>query len=146
MKQVLAKPPFGDRLGEVATGRRNDPHVDMHARRAADALEILVDQHAQDFGLRFARHVGDFVEIERAAVRLFERADAAGAIRPGLDAEQLRLHALRRHRRRVDDDERAVGPRRMLVDEPRGQFLAGAGRAGDQHPRIGGAELVDDRV
>ena len=43
---------------------------------AADALEILVDQHAQDLGLGLERHVGDFVEIERAAVRLFERPDA----------------------------------------------------------------------
>ncbi len=37
----------------------------------------LVDEHAQDLVLRLARHVADFVEIERAAVRLLERADLA---------------------------------------------------------------------
>ena len=76
VEEVLAELAFGDRLGEVAARRRDDAHVDVDALRAADALEILVDQHAQDLGLRLARHVGDFVEIERAAMRLFERADA----------------------------------------------------------------------
>ena len=37
----------------------------------------LVDEHAQDLVLRLARHVGDLVEVERAAVRLLERADLA---------------------------------------------------------------------
>ena len=44
---------------------------------AADALERLVDQHAQDLVLGLARHVGDLVDEQRAAVRLFQRADLA---------------------------------------------------------------------
>ena len=114
VEQVLAEPPLGDRLGEVPAGRGDDAHVDMNARRAADALKVLVDQHAQDLGLRLARHVGDFVEIERAAMRLFERADPARPVRAGFDAEQLRLHPLGRHRRRVDDDEGTVRARRTV--------------------------------
>ena len=109
----------------------------------ADALETLVDQHAQDFGLRLRRHVGDLVEIERAAVRLLERADAARPVRPGLDPEQLRLHPLGRNGRRVDDDERARRARRMRVDHPRGELLAGARRPRDQHARIGGTDFLD---
>ena len=75
--------------------------------RAADALEGLVDQHAQDLVLRLARHVGDLVDEQRAAMRFLERADLAllRAVR-GLDAEQLDLHALRRDGGGVDDDER----------------------------------------
>ena len=45
----------------------------------------------------------------------------------GLDAEQLALHVLGRDRRRVEDDERTVGARRMGVDQPRRQLLAGPG-------------------
>ena len=90
---------FGDRRGKIAAGRGDDPHVDMDARRAADALEILVDEDAQDFALRLPRHVGDFVDIERAAMGLLERADLAAAPVAGLDAEQLDLHSIRRDRR-----------------------------------------------
>ena len=109
MKKVLAEPSLGDRLGKVAAGRGDNAHVDMHPRRTADALEVLVDKDAQDLGLRLARHVGDLVEIERSAVRFLERADPTRTIRPGFDAEQLRLHALGRHGRGVEDDERSVG-------------------------------------
>ncbi len=61
-----------------------------------------------------------------------------------LDAEQLRLHRLGRHGRRVEHDERPIGAPRTLVDEPGGELLAGAGAAGDQHARIRRPELLDD--
>ncbi len=76
MEQILAQSPVGDERRQIARTRRNDAHVDMDAGRAADALEILIDENAQDLALRFARHVGDFVEIERAAMGLLQRADA----------------------------------------------------------------------
>ena len=67
---------------------------------APDPLELLVDQHAQDLVLRFARHVGDFIEVKDTAMRLFQRADfALAAVRFG--AEQLDLHALGRDRRGI---------------------------------------------
>ena len=84
----------------------------MDARGAADALEVLIDQHAQDLRLRLARHVGDFVEIERAAVRLLERADLGASSAPASTPNNSALHPVGRHRRRIDDDERAVGARR----------------------------------
>ena len=143
MEQILAEMPVGDRLREVAAGRGDDAHVDMHGRRPADAPKTLVDQHAQDFRLRLRRHVGDFVEIERAAMRLLERADPARPVGAGLDPEQFALHAVGRDRRRVDDDERAVGARGMGVDQARRQLLAGARGPGDQHARIGGADALD---
>ena len=94
---------------------------------AADALEGLVDENAQDLALRLPRHVGDLVDEQRAEMGLLERADLAllAAVRL-LDAEQLDLHPLRRDGGGVDDDEgrgRAVGQR---MDGARGQLLAGA--------------------
>ena len=66
----------------------------MHGLVAADALEALLLQHAQQLGLRGGRHVADLVEEQRAAVGLLEPADAA-AIGAGegalLVAEQLAL-------------------------------------------------------
>ena len=44
---------------------------------AAGALEGLIDQHAQDLVLGLARHVGDLVDEQRAAMGLFQRAGLA---------------------------------------------------------------------
>ena len=75
MKKVFAKTPLGDGLRKIAARRGNDAHIDENTRGAADALEVLIDQNAEDLGLRLARHVGDFIQVKRAAVRLFKRAD-----------------------------------------------------------------------
>ena len=144
VKEVLAELAGGDLGLEVARGRGDDAHVDRDLGGAADALEGLVDQHAQDLVLRLARHVGDLVDEQRAAMRLLERADLAssGAVRL-FDAEQLDLHALRRDRRRVDDDERPAGATRQRVDGARDQLLAGTGRADDQDAAVGRRDLLD---
>src|SRR5918999_780002 len=46
--------------------------------RAADSRDDIVLQDAQHLGLRRCAHVADFVEEERAAVRLLELARAVG--------------------------------------------------------------------
>ena len=62
--------------------------------RVADALELALLQHAQQLHLQRRAHRPDFVEEERAAVRLLEPAlpvaDGAGE-RAAHVAEQLRL-------------------------------------------------------
>jgi hypothetical protein len=45
---------------------------------AAQALELLLLQDAQELGLEFERDVADLVEEDRAAVRQFEAAEALG--------------------------------------------------------------------
>ena len=77
MIEVLAELAGGDLGFDVAAGRGDDAHVDLHLVGAADALEGLLDQHAQDLVLGLARHVGDLVDEQRAAMRLLERADLA---------------------------------------------------------------------
>ncbi len=130
MIEVLAETALGDLGFEVARGRRHDADVDADLGGAADALEGLVDQHAQDLALRLARHVGDFVDEQRAAMRLLQRAGLALLLAVRLlDAEQLDLHALGHDRGGVDDHERALGAARHGVQRARGQFLAAA-RAG----------------
>ena len=142
--EVLAEAAGGDLGLDVAAGRGDDAHVDRDLGGAADALEGLVDQHAQDLVLRLARHVGDFVDEQRAAMRLLERADLAllRAVRL-LDAEQLDLHALGRDRGGVDDDERPAARGRTAREMARGQLLAGARRADDQDAAVGRRDLLD---
>ena len=110
MVEIFAELAGGDLSFDVAAGRRNDAHVDLHFLSAADALERLLDQDPQDLVLGLARHVGDLVDEQRAAMRLLESTDfAPSSVRRLLHAEQLDLHPLRHHCRRIDHDEGTVG-------------------------------------
>src|SRR5690606_1503683 len=125
MVKILAETPARDLRFEIAAGRGDDPHVDIDLAGAADALEGLVDQHPQNLVLRLARHVGDLVDEQTAAMRLLERADLArlAAVRL-LDAEQFDLHALGGDGGGVDDDEWPLRAFGEIMDRARGEFLA----------------------
>ena len=153
VEQVLAEAPFGDLDAEVARRRGDDAHVDMDPRGAADALEVLVDEHAQDAVLGLARHVGDLVDVERAAMRLLERADAAAARPPPASMPKssasmfsgVIVAALMTTNGPLARADSACMVRAR-------QLLAGARRAGDhdagvgrRHPLDRLAELVDGR-
>ena len=95
----------------------------------------------------FGAHVADFVEEQRAAVRLLESADAL-LVRAGeralLVAEQLRFEQVLLQRRAVDLDEVARRAQRVVMDGAGDQLLAGARFAADQHGRIALRDLLDD--
>ncbi len=55
----------------------DDPHIDLNLLDPPDAREALLHQHPQDLRLGVERHVGDFVEEQRAARGFLERADLA---------------------------------------------------------------------
>ena len=108
-KSSVRKRPARDLAREVAGGRRDHPHVDAHRVGAADALERLVDQHAQDLRLRAERHVGDLVEEQDPGVRPLEQAGLDAAL-GALAAEQHLLHLVGPDRGGVDRDEGPLGP------------------------------------
>ena len=137
------KPPSAMARGKIARGRGNHPHIDMDAGGPVHTRKILVDQHAQDFRLGVARHVGHFVDIERAAMRLLERAGFARTPVPRLDPKKLGLHGLGGDGRRIDDHKRARRARGSLMDRAGRKFLADARRAGDQNARIGRRDALD---
>ena len=110
VEQVLAELALLHHLAQVAVGRGDDAHVHAQRAGAAEPLELVLLEHAQDLRLRARAHVADFVEEQRAAVGLLEAADALlvgageGAL---LVTEQLRLEQVLLERRAVDLDERA---------------------------------------
>ena len=127
MVEIFTEFSGGDFGLDVAPGRRDNPYIDLHLVAAAHALKCLLNQHAQDLVLRFPRHVGNLVDEERTPMRFFKRADfAPSPVHRLLGPEQLELHALRHHGRRIDDDEGSVGARRMRVNGARRQLLARA--------------------
>ena len=91
-----------DFLLEIAVARRDDPNVHADVRQAADALEGLLLEEAEELGLEARRHLPDFVEEDGAAVGGFEQAPfllpcvGEGA---ALVAEQLAFEQLLGERR-----------------------------------------------
>ncbi len=77
MIEVFAELTRGNVRLDIAAGRGDDAHVYRHFDAAADTLESLIDQDAQNLVLRFARHIGNLVDKQGAAVRFLERADFA---------------------------------------------------------------------
>ena len=65
---------------------------------------------------------------------------------PLLASEQFGFDPLGAHRRRGQDDEAGAGARAPLVDHPRGDFLADARRARDQHPAAGRCDPLQGRA
>ena len=144
MEQILAESPFADFPFKVAGGGGENADVDIDPVGAADALEGLVDKDAEDLVLGLARHVGDFVEVERAAMSFLEGADLACQAIDLLGAEELVLHALGRDRGGVEDDERPRGAGRQFVNGAGRQFLAGAGRPGNHDAAVGRRDFLDE--
>ena len=143
--EVFAEASGGDLLGQVARGGGDDADVDLDDAGAADAGEALVGEDAQDAGLRRDRHVGDLVEEQRAAMRLFEEAgtDEVAAL---LDPEQFFLDTLGGHVGGADDDE---GGRRALapaVEQPRRDLLADPGGPDQQHAAAGRGDALQRRA
>ena len=143
--QILAVLARRDRRLQVAVRRRDDPHVDLKRRRAADPLEALLFERAQNLGLQRQRQIADLVEEQRAAMRHLELAELArrrAGERALLVAEQLGLEQGLGNRGAVDGDKRSVGARTERVQRAREQLLAGAALAFDQHGRVGRRRAV----
>ena len=74
MRKFLPEATDGDVGLEVAAGGGDDAQVDPHPVGTASAGELLFGQHAQDLALRAKGHVAHLVEIDNAAMRLFQKA------------------------------------------------------------------------
>ena len=131
-------------------GRRDHAGVRLDGLAATDALEPLVLQDAQDFGLRGTGHVADFVEENCASAGLLELAHAP-LVGPGegasLVSEQFAFEKRFGNGGTVDGQQRPIAAVAMVVDGSGDEFLAGARLAQNQdaHVRRGHASdgLVD---
>ncbi|MNS89099.1 hypothetical protein D3C72_1230990 [compost metagenome] len=139
VEQVGAEASVALRGHQVHVRGRDDAQVQRDRLVPAQSRDGALLQEAQQRHLAFQRQVADLVEKQRAALRLLDPADLA-LVRAGertlLVAEQFRLHQVRGDGAAVDGDERPLAPARGIVDRLRGQFLAGAGFAGDEYRRL----------
>ncbi len=81
VQQVLAQQSVADGLSGIAIGRRDDAQLRAQLLAAADPIETAGLEKPQQAHLQIERHLGDFVQEERAALRAFDQP-----------AMQCRLH------------------------------------------------------
>src|ERR1700722_19708949 len=72
VQEILAKVAGLDAQLEILMSRGDDANVDLHRGLSADTVELAFGQHTQQACLQRRRHIADFVEEQRAAIRLFE--------------------------------------------------------------------------
>src|SRR5262245_50224806 len=122
-------------------GSRDDAHIRLEARAAADRCVLALLKHAQQPSLSLDRHVTDLIEEEGASGRLLEPSGCARR-RAGecalLMPEQLTLDQLTRDRSHVDRDEWTVAALAVGMKRARDQLLAGPRFPGDHHGKIRG--------
>ena len=142
VEQILAEPPRRNLARQLAVRRSHHPDIDLDPVGPANPLECLLLQHPHNLALGLDRHVGDFVEEQRAAMSALERADLA-AVDAVLAAEELGLEPIGVHRRAVDRDKRPLCPPRARMEKPPDDLFAGAGQARNQHAAAGRRDAVD---
>ena len=134
--EILAETLGGDFGFQVAIGGGDDAHIDGDFLLRTNRPDTPLLQHPQQLGLGGQRQFGNFVEKQRTAPGVVEQALAVllGAGIGPLDvAEQFRLDQLGRNGGAIDRHERAVRPFAHAMQGTRGDLLAGAGLATEQH-------------
>src|SRR5208337_5683294 len=99
--------------GEVPVRRGQDPYVDLPGGRAAQPLELLFLQEAEQFCLERQREFADFIQKDSTAIGVFNparlRSDRSRE-GPFFGTEEVRLEEVLGQRCAVDFYERRPGP------------------------------------
>ncbi len=121
---------------EVGLCRGDHPAIHRDALVRAQSLQGALLQHTQQLDLQVDRHALHFIEEQRAAIGVFDLADAAFAGTGegvGFVAEYLALKQVFRQAATVQRHERVALASAEVVQAPCDQLFAGAGLAFDQH-------------
>src|SRR6185369_13080718 len=141
--QVRAESILVNHRFQVAIVCGNEANVRSDGTIAANSLEFLVLDRAQQLRLEFERHLPDFIEKKRALVGQFESSDSlrqGSRKRPLLMSEQLAFEQARGNRGAVHFDEAAFFPTAQLMDCSGDEFLSRSGFPLDEDSRIGGRD------
>jgi hypothetical protein len=144
-KQIFAELLRGDRRLQLAVRCGNDADVDVERLRAADTLEPLFLERAENLCLQPERQVPDLVEKQRAPVREFKPPGLPGGgpcERALFVSEQLRLEQRFGNGRAVDGDKRAFRSAAEGVQGAGEQLFAGAALPLQQHGRVGAGRTM----
>src|ERR1700722_13475696 len=139
--KIFPELTVANHLPQVPVGSDNDADIHLRGTCAADGLEFAFLEYAQQLGLKFQRHISNFIEEQRPAIgkrkAAHVRSDRAGESSPFM-SEKPAFEKPGRHSRTVHLDEISVAARTEFMNRARYDFLAGAGLAREQHGRVGG--------
>src|SRR5579863_3776125 len=144
--KIFAKSALLERRAQVAVGRGDEAHIDLHRTGAAEALELALLQNTQQFHLRDRRYIANLIQEKRAFVCQFKFTRLAGygsGERSFFETEQFTFQQILRNRRAVDLEERPRSSSRFLVNRSRDQVLAHSALTPKQHGRVGGCDALD---
>jgi hypothetical protein len=137
--EIVTKTLRSNHSAQITVRRGDDAYVDLERACPAEALELVLLQHAEELRLQLEGDLADLVEEQRATVCELETADPlcdrAGE-RATLVAEQLALEQGRWDGRAIELDERAPAPTAGVVNCARNQLLPGSGLSKDQNGRV----------
>jgi hypothetical protein len=138
--KVLPERARLDSIDQAAIRRGDQAEVDLPRTIAADRADLTRFERPKELRLELDGQLSELVEEEGPALRLDEetcsRPLGAGECAL-LVTEELALYELRRDRPAVDDDERAFGASRPLVDAQREDLLADPVLAFEQERDVG---------
>src|SRR5579863_1670320 len=130
VKEILAKAARQDFGAKVTVGGRDNAHIHFSELRRADTLNFAVLNHAKQLRLERKRRFTDFVQENRAAVRVIEetrlRFRRTGEGSPNM-AEELAFQQGVNQGRAIADSKPLLRYRAQHVQGARDEFLAGAG-------------------
>ena len=133
--EVFAELPVARALGQIAIGRGDDAHIDLHRTLGADGIDFAFLQRAQELHLHVETQFADFVEEQRAAVGFQEFAEmfvGGAGERTFLVTEEDRFDEIFRDGAAIDGDKGFAGTLRRTLDRACDEFFADAGFAFDQ--------------
>ena len=146
VKQVFAEAALFHCPRQVLVGCSDHPHVDFDRGLTANAVKLTFGQHPQQPGLQCRRHIADFIEEQRATIRLFKSSYTSRRSTGKCSTfmpEQFGLKQFGRYCRCVQGDKGFAGTWTVLVQSPRDQLLASAGFTRNQHGHAGSCQAAD---
>src|SRR5262249_20120260 len=134
--KILTKRPLFYHRGQVPMRGCDQAYVNFMRKVAAEPLELLLLQDAQQFWLEFQRDVADLIQKKRASVGEFESprflGDGAGE-RAFFVAKQLALQQPQGDSGAVQFHKSPFPTTAQIVDCAGNEFFAGSRLAQDQH-------------
>ena len=146
MIQVAAEAAAQHRVLDPRAGRRDDPGANGDRHTAAEPLDALFLDDAQQFALGVDGQLRHRVQVHRSRAGEFEAARARRhriGERAAFVAEQFRVDQRAGQAGAVDRDEGELGPRAARVQLARDRVLAGAGFPGDEDVGLDRREAAD---
>ena len=71
--EIFTELTLGNRFTQILIGGGDQTYIEFNGRITTKTCDFAFLQHAQEFGLKVIWHLGDFIQEDRAAMRLLKQ-------------------------------------------------------------------------